>query len=277
MAPPPPVATHHVASGRARLAVDVVGEGAPLVLLHAGVADRRSWAGCVPDWVAAGRQVIAYDRRGFGDSTWEAEPHSHVEDLLAVLDALDVERAVLVGNSQGGRIAIDTALAHPGRVGGLVLVGSAVSGEPDGAAEDRPPEVRVVEAAYEAADGGDDLDELNRIEAWVWLDGPLQPEGRVTGAPRERFMAMNGRALAAPPTGEEEEPDPAWDRLHEIGVPTLVVVGEHDWPELVTSSREIATRIPDARLVVLEATAHVPSLDAPAALAAAVTAHLARC
>lgn len=90
-----------VISGAARLAVTERGEGPPVVFLHAGVADRRSWRDTV-DAIAPTHRAIAYDRHGFGDTVYEPEPHAHVDDLLAVLDALDVDRAALVGSSQGG-------------------------------------------------------------------------------------------------------------------------------------------------------------------------------
>lgn len=63
-----------------------------------------------------GSRCVSYDRRGFGDTSGPAEAFSHVDDLVAVLDDRDIESAVLVGNSQGGRVAIDMALAHPERV-----------------------------------------------------------------------------------------------------------------------------------------------------------------
>lgn len=94
-----------VASGRAALAASTWGDtGQPLVALHPGVADRRVWGQCAPVWAAAGHRVVAYDRRGFGDTRAEEEPHDDIADLLAVTAATAARPAVLVGNSRGGRV-----------------------------------------------------------------------------------------------------------------------------------------------------------------------------
>ncbi|HEU0042341.1 MAG TPA: alpha/beta fold hydrolase, partial [Jiangellaceae bacterium] len=121
-------------SGRAVLAYDVIGEpradAEPVLLVHAGVTDRRSW-GPLTDRLALTRQVIRFDMRGFGETTYEPEPWSRVDDAVAVLDAAGAARAAVVGASMGGSAAIDLTLAHPDRVERLVLIAPAVSGAPD--------------------------------------------------------------------------------------------------------------------------------------------------
>ena len=117
-----------IRSGKAQLTGVEDGKGPAIVFLHAGVADKRMWR----DQMAAfgGRhRVVAYDRRGFGESRYEPETFSHMEDLRAVLDGLAIEQACLVGCSQGGRFAVDFALANPKRVSKLVLVAPAIGGE----------------------------------------------------------------------------------------------------------------------------------------------------
>jgi pimeloyl-ACP methyl ester carboxylesterase len=185
---------------------------------------------------------VTPDRRGFGDSTWEAEPFSHVDDLLAVMDALDVPDAVLVGNSQRGRVAVEAALGHSDRVTALVLVSPAVSGAPWAEADLRPGELDLEERAQAAADSGD-LESASTLEAHLWLDGPLQPEGRVTGEPRELFLEMNGRALTAPEVGEPRWDVGAWSRLAELRPPVTIVVGDLD--EAPHLSAGVADRIPE--------------------------------
>jgi pimeloyl-ACP methyl ester carboxylesterase len=131
--PPPTPRDFTLASGRARLAGVEAGSedsgGPPAVFLHAGVADRRMWQDQIAAF-APGRRVVAYDRRGFGETRGQPETFSHLDDLLAVLDQLGIASAVLVGCSQGGRIAIDFALTHPDRVAGLFLAAPAVTGAP---------------------------------------------------------------------------------------------------------------------------------------------------
>src|SRR5262245_29941298 len=97
-----------IASGKAQLTGTEDGAGPAVVFLHAGVADKRMWR----DQMAAfaGRhRVVAYDRRGFGESRYAAETFSHMRDLRNVLDELKIETACLVGCSQGGRFAVDFA------------------------------------------------------------------------------------------------------------------------------------------------------------------------
>lgn len=263
-------------SGTARLPFDVHGNpsptGAPDVLLvHAAVADRRAW-GPLLDAVTADRQYVAYDARGFGESTYEPEPFDRAADALAVMDAAGLDRAVLIGNSIGGRTAIDVALDHPDRVTSLVLIGAAIGGAPQ--QEDDPPEVTAICDEMEAAEAADDLETLNRLEARFWLDGVPAPEGRVTGPARDLFLDMNGVALAAPDTGEEDRSSTAWDRLEEIAVPTFVLVGALDLGEFQDLNAQAAARIPGARYVRLDGVAHLPVLEGDPATLEAVTGFL---
>ena len=97
-----------------RLSVRDEGAGPPIVLLHAGVADLRAWDDVVPPLIAAGYRAVRYDARGHGPSPTDDVAFSQRADLLAVLDALGIGRAALVGNSRGGMIALDTAIEAPG-------------------------------------------------------------------------------------------------------------------------------------------------------------------
>ena len=265
-----------VASGRATLAAEIAGEGAPVVLLHAGVADRRMWREQVDALARGGFRAIAYDRRGFGDTLHADGAWSQVGDLAAVLDATaGGEPAVLVGCSQGGRIAIDAALAHPARVRGLVLVAPAVTGAPEPASY--PPAIEAWIARVEESEASGDVDRTNALEAHAWLDGPLAPEGRVGGAARDLFLAMNGIALRAEARGTEDEPPPAWDRVGSIAVPALVAWGDLDFPEVIDTCSRLASSFPGARRHVFRGAAHLPMLEQPAAFERVLLAFCASC
>ncbi len=258
--------------GAAKFAFEAHGSGPHVVLLHPGVGDHRVWSETtklLPEY-----RTLAYDRRGFGFTESPPEPHSWVGDLLSILDARDIRQAVLVGNSQGGRVAIDAALAHPDRVAGLVLFGSAVSGapwpEPTG-------EVRKLADDIEAAERRDDLDDLNRLEAHLWLDGPKSAEGRVSGRARELFLDMNGRALRAGEVGEALSSPSAWDRLSQVPVPTLVIFGDLDVAPLRHISRTVAEQIPNAVYRELRGLAHVPQLEDPLLCAQIIRDFLGSC
>lgn len=264
---PPAAECTLVGSGRAQLACTSRGAGPAVVFLHSGVTDQRSWTSSVPGW-----RSILWDRRGFGQTTSEPEPHSPVDDLFAVLDAIGVREAVLVGNSQGGRIAIDAALAHPERVRGLMLVASAVSGSPE---PEIPPGVQPLVAAFEAAEAAKDIDAMNALEARCWLDGALAPEGRVRGPARELLLQMNRQILTAPPVGEERPAPPAWPNLHRIAVPVRVIVGTLDLPHIVRNGEHVARTVQNGELLVWNDVAHLPSLEVPERLEAEIESFLA--
>jgi pimeloyl-ACP methyl ester carboxylesterase len=247
-----------ITSGRAVLSARVSGAGSPDVLLiHAGVTDQRSWERVVdalPD-----RRCLTYDARGFGHTTYEKEDGwSPVDDAVAVLRAYDAGQAVVVASSMGGRTALDLTLTHPELVSGLVLIGPAISGAPEPTYE---PAVLAMDDEAEAAEAAGDVATLNRLEARLWLDGPAAPEGRVGGAARELVLHMNGRALAADDPGDERDDVGAWDRLAEIGVPTLILIGELDLRYLQEYAAHAARSIPGARLVELPGVAHLPHLE----------------
>ncbi len=247
-----------IASGSAVLAAESTGDGPDVLLVHAGVTDQRGWASTVER--LPGHRCLTYDARGYGRTTYQPEDGwSSVGDAVAVLDAYDVTRTVVIGSSMGGRTSIDLTLLHPDRVRALVLIGPAISGAPTPTYE---PEVLALEEEWEAAEERGDLATVNRMEARVWLDGPTAAEGRVQGAARDLFLEMNAQALDADDPGEQRDDAAAWDRLAEIAVPTLVLVGEHDLRYIREGCAHAAGAIRDARLVELPGVAHLPHLEA---------------
>ncbi len=250
-----------VDAGKAKLWVEADGGGVPVVFLHAGIADRRMWAGQMAA-LAPRFRVAAYDRRGFGRTTHADETWSFVSDLGAVLDALaPADRAILVGCSQGGRIAIDTALAIGHRVRALVLVAPAITGAPDPASY--PARIQALIGEMEAAEAAHDLDRLNEIEAHAWLDGPAEQRGRIGGAARALFLDMNRIALHAESRGTEQPAPAAYDRVGAIAAPTLVIWGDLDFPHVQANCAYLGRTIPGARTLVMNNVAHLPNLEQP--------------
>jgi pimeloyl-ACP methyl ester carboxylesterase len=244
------------------------GDGAPVVLLHAGVADRRVWRDVAERLRGP---VVAYDRRGFGETPPSSAQFTHVGDLIAVLDAVADGPAWLVGNSMGGAVAIDATLSAPDRVAGLVLIAPAVSGEPE--PDELDPDTLRIIGGLEAAGEKGDVAELGRLHALLWLDGPAGPEGRVGGRARELALEMNERILRNDVPDEVGAGDvDAWSRLEEIRVPTTVMWGDRDVPAGIETCRATAARVPGARTHVLAGAAHLPALEQPAELAAAIAA-----
>src|SRR5438045_1499842 len=154
------------------------GAGLPVIFLHAGIADSRMW-GAQADEFAREFDVIRPDTRGFGRSEMPPGGWSAESDLLALIDALELKPAHLVGCSMGGGIAIDFALLHPERISKLVLVGAAVSGtQPD-------PEDAKLYATAAAARQANDYEALNDAMLELFLDGPHRRPGYVARPIRE--------------------------------------------------------------------------------------------
>lgn len=259
----------------ARLYTVDEGAGPPIVLLHAGVADLRAWDGVVPPLVAAGYRVIRYDARAYGRSTTDDVEFSPRADLLAVLDALGVERAALVGNSRGGMVAFDTAIEFPDRVVAVVGVGAGVGGFDGG---ETAAEVEVRDA-YEAVDTAEpfDADALTAFEVGVWGDGPGQPPSRLAadvrallyemGLPLNQSDRVAGREIPLAP--------PAAERVADIRCPVLAVAGTLDFSSVAVAARMLESTAPNARAVIWDDVAHMIGMEQPDRLAAEIVAFLA--
>lgn len=243
----------------ARLAYDVSGRGArgkAVLLLYAGIADRRMWDGQAAAW-AAQRRVVRMDFRGFGETVSGPGPVAHHADAVGVLDAAGVSEAVVVGASMGGAVAVDLVLTYPDRVRGLVLSASALNGAEftDAATFDG---WRDAGAAAEAGD----FSRAAELEAAMWVPDATTDVQRLVV---EMLL----------PTYQRDEPDEepvpdAAERLAGIDVPTLVIVGERDRPDILRFADSLAAEIPAARLLTLPGVGHLPNLEAPEAFNAAM-------
>ena len=260
-------------SGRATLATDVIGIGEPIVFLHARVADRRMWRQQMCD-IGASHQAIAYDRRGFGETVAETEDHSAVEDLIAVLEsAAGVAPAILVACSQGGGIALDAAIRYPSHVRALVLIAPNVTGAPK---MTHAAQVEDLVTRLAVAEASNDIEEAIAIRTTLWLDGPFQPEGRVTGEARQLFNEMNFVALGLPPTGTNIDAPIAYERLDELSVPTLVMCGDLDLSGIQERSRYLAANVARGTFYQIAGTAHLPTLERPEEVTSVIASFIDR-
>jgi 3-oxoadipate enol-lactonase len=235
------------------------GSGFPVVFLHAGVADSRMWEPQAKG-LAKHFDVIAPDRRGYGDSELPAVAWSPAADVLALMDALGLRDAPhVVGCSIGAMAAIDFTLVHPERVSKLVLVGAGGSGVFEDA------KYKDLYADVTAAEDAHDMAALNEAEARLWLDGPGRPPGSVDKRLRDLFLDMNGKALLSDfdHAPEQELEPPALGRLGEIKSPTLVVVGDADVPPVHETADVLVSKIHGARKVIIDDAAHLPNLEHP--------------
>lgn len=235
------------------------GSGRAIVFLHAGVADHRMWTPQIDEFGRT-HTAIAYDRRGFGKTTTLDVPFRHLDDLEALMNHHELDKAILCGCSQGSRIAIDFALAHPGRAERLVLVGATYTGAPWEEITEREKE--LAKQLHEAEQIGD-LDAINELESHLWLDGPSAGSGRVAQSLRELFLDMNGIALAAGELTKEIEPPGAGEKLSNISCPTLLIEGELDFEMIHQRHQTLSSAIAGSVRVEISGTAHLPSMEKP--------------
>jgi 3-oxoadipate enol-lactonase len=225
------------------------------VLLHDGLLDRRVWD---DQFVAFARhyRTIRYDRRGYGNSSAPDRPFSEVSDLHHLLRHLGISEAHLLGMSDGGKVALEFALKHPGMVTALVLVGSSFGGHRPSEEKQR----RVSEILSVARERG--------VEAGIeaWMEDPFYPPARDKQAARERVRRIARenlpRLLSAP--GLRQEPDlPTMESLSRIVAPTLILVGERDDRDNREIASILASRLLRAEKKVFAGCGHLVNLERP--------------
>jgi pimeloyl-ACP methyl ester carboxylesterase len=234
------------------------GSGPGLAFIHAGVADSRMWAAEAARFSPC-RRVVRMDLRGFGRSSHVPGPFAHHDDVAEVLRTAGLARATLVGCSFGSTVAVETALAHPGLVERLVIVSPSLGG---GESEEM---ARFDEAESALLEQGD-LDGATELNLRMWVDGPRRGSDQVAPAVRESVRAMQRQAFAMQvPDGVQFRrlDPPAENRLAEIRVPALIMVGALDVPFVHRASQRLAREIRGARWFVFADAAHLPSLERP--------------
>lgn len=242
--------------GGCKIFYETAGTGPTLVLVHDGLMHSDSW-NAQWDYFAKDHRVVRYDRRGYGQSTPATAPYSDVDDLHALLTPLDAVPAVLVGCSAGGGLAIQFALEYPSLVQRLVLVGPVISGLDF--SEHFEERVR---------EGFRPLRERNDVGATItnWMNDPwLIASANVTAKARFReILSASPQNLTR--TGRYALPPsrPAIGRLAEIRVPTLVVVGESDVPDVQAHCGAIQAGVPNAQRRVVPGAGHLVHLERPA-------------
>ncbi|MEW1659384.1 MULTISPECIES: alpha/beta hydrolase [unclassified Streptomyces] len=239
---------------------ETAGSGPAVVLLHGGMLDQHMWDEQFAWLVNSGLQVVRYDSRGHGLSSTVTGDWSNHDDLVALLDALDIPRAVLVGLSHGSRVSLDTAIAYPDRVSALFLASPGVSGRPF-----TDPfileHIREQVAAIGEPDGAE-----RYVEHFLrmWVDGPHRAPSAVHPGFRERMRASacanvevhaDGVGVGMPlEVG-------AADRLGEIRVPTAVLDGDLDSTDISANAHAIALQVPGARRIRIPAAGHTVNLE----------------
>ena len=255
-----------------RLAVHDFGSGSAIILLHASIVDAWAWEPLTPYLLDAGYRVVAFDRRGSGASVTEDVAFSNRADVIAVLDALGIGRACLVGNSIGGMVAIDTAIEFPERIVALVAIGAGLAGY----WVDPTPEEAALYEEMDRLEGHGEPEEVADLDVRTWVDGLGQPNDRVPAEIRELVREMDLEAIRARrdpsrPMGRPIPLDPpAGRQLARLSMPILAIAGALDASDVAAVARHLEEQVPTARALIMPDVAHLIGLEAPEALARAI-------
>jgi len=238
-----------------RLYYEVAGSGHPLVLIHGITLDTRMWDDQF-EIFAQHYQVIRYDMRGFGKSSLPTgEIYFHADDLKALIEHFGIENAYIIGLSMGGMIAIDFALAYPGATDVLILVDSLLGGF-------QWKEFGTSLASVWSR--GREFGVQDAKEVWLGLDLFRPAMEKPDVAPRLTRMVSDYSGWSWVNEDTVRNPDPpAAQRLKEIKVPTLIIVGERDLPDFHAISDTLQQQIHNARKVVLPGVGHMSNMENP--------------
>jgi len=237
--------------------------GAPVVLLHPFPFDRRYWAATAAA-LAPAHRVITVDARGNGEAPAPG-PFAIADladDLAALLDALGVPAATVVGLSMGGYTALAFAQRHAAHLAALVLADTR-------AAADSPETRRAREDARALIESSGTSTYLDRS-----LPRLLAPDASPALLARTRALAeTRGERIVAGLAALRDRPDRT-SELAAIRCPTLVIAGARDQVVPLEEMRGMSVAIPSARFVALDGVGHLANLEAPAAFVAALRAFL---
>jgi pimeloyl-ACP methyl ester carboxylesterase len=248
---PTPQTAAYLALEGGRLYYEVFGEGFPIVMIHDGLAHSVVWDAQVAAF-APNYRVIRYDRRGYGRSDQPDTTYSNLEDLHALLQALGVARAVVVGSSAGGGLAIDFALAYPTMVEALILSGPVVNG--------LGYSFHFIQRGY--ANFSSDP----QATAELWINDPyaIAPGNDAARARLREILTASPQNFDFAKGRFEQSPEPAaLPRLGEITAPTLLLVGDRDIPDVHAHVGAIEAGIRGARRVVIPGAGHLVYLEQP--------------
>ncbi len=251
--------------------VDGAADSPAVVLLHAGVADRRMWDAVVPSLRHRFR-VVRPDLRGYGDTPLGIDDgadgddgYTNAGDVAGLLDELGIGDAAVVGASFGGQVALELASAYPARVRELVLLCPAAPDVADTAASEAfdAEEDRLLEEG--------DVAGAVRLNVETWLGPDADDEARASLATMQRraFEVQLAAEVAASAAGMPEPgPREVAVDLPGVRVPTYVVSGVHDMDFLRACAAHVAAQVPGAEHTVLDWAGHLPVLERPDAVRA---------
>ncbi|MGH7696082.1 MAG: alpha/beta fold hydrolase [Gemmatimonadaceae bacterium] len=235
--------------GDARIRYDVTGEGPAVVFIHGWAQDLSIWDKQARAFAPRYR-VVRFDRRGFGESTGHADGSRDPADLLALLDSLGIRTAHVVGLSAGARTAINFAASYPDRTSALVYYGGGPVAEFPGMTGPNP------QALFSEVARVHGVDSVRRfiLGSPLFWDPPNRPD--LVALKQRMVAAYAGRDLVDPRPESGRVPDARWSQLPGMRVPTLIVNGDHDFPDFLIVADSLVRRMPNARRVVIKNGGH---------------------
>jgi len=256
------VDTGYVLVDGGKLFYELAGSGKNIVLLHDGMVNREIWDEQFP-LLAKTFRVVRYDRRGYGKSSDPQVKYSHIADLNQLFTKLEIDKAIIIGMSSGGRLAIDFTLTYPEKVTGLVLVGAVVSG--------------FGYTSHMDTRGGhfnpQKYSDPVKVHEYFIMDDPYEiySENR---AAKEKVMKLipnlaRQNVVPTQPAGKV-----AVRSLSEIKVPALILAGEYDIPDVHAHAGVINAGIANSKREIIPQSGHLIPIEQPALFNEAVMTFL---
>lgn len=257
------VKTGYVENNGTKLYYEMKGAGHPIVLIHGGYLDRRMWDEQFT--VLAERyQVVRYDIRGFGRSDLPAVAYSDREDLYALLQALNIKQTYLLALSLGGIIAVEFTLEHPEMVDALILEGTPIPGYPLELAC-TPQQLQELKQRWTPfAQATREKNTASMVD-FLMADPTLMPSPQYPVARQHvrQMLTEYSFAWVLNPAPKQELVPPAYERLTDIHIPTLLIVGSEDHFQLHDSADRLQQAIIGSKLIKIAETHHMPNIEKP--------------
>jgi 3-oxoadipate enol-lactonase len=245
--------------GKAKIYYEEKGEGTPLIMIHGGFLDRRMWDNQF-DYFSKKYRVIRYDVRNHGLTESEADTYTNYDDLNSIMGKLNIDKAIVMGLSLGGMIAIDFAIAHPDKVIALIPVSTGVSGN-------KLKDKDWLDFDAKLNEAFEKNDEKTAAECMLkyWTDGMKRKPEEVNSEMRNYLKKMILETFGKwnPNVKPGKLTPPAYERLSEIKSPFLTICGDIDLPGILDLADKIEKEVPGAKKYMIKNSAHMVNMDYP--------------
>jgi 3-oxoadipate enol-lactonase len=243
--------------GKCSLHYEMQGEGIPLILLHAGMLDKRMWDNQFYEF-AKHFKTIRYDAQLHGLSISKTDTFSHHEDLNLLMEKLGIAKAVILGLSQGGYVGIDFTIAHPEKVIALIPCAPGLTGY-----QFKDSILMLNQKKMQQAQS---LEEAIEYIQRSWTDGPKRTPEMIDSVIRNKARQMyteNVKNMLKPGLKEERLNPPAIDRLSSINVPVFVILGDLDVSDISEIGNLIQKNVRNSSMYIINGAAHLVNMEKP--------------